>query len=310
MKRKLRSIWSGFWLLLDYLSKKFDKDHIAAYSAQATFYLMLSVAPFVMMVCLVSRLLPFNEQMLLRLVRLLIPEGYQEIGISLVDGYYNENINSFWAKLVMIVFLIWSVSRLIQALINGFNMTYCITETRSQTIIRLIGCVYSVALCLLIVILIGLYAVGTRVTDYIVSLFPKIALLDLIMTVTRNLAAPLLMLLIFWLSYIMLPSRRTRRLRDELPGALMTAVVWRVVAGLYSTALYGSVERYSYVYGSLAGVVMILLWLYFCVYCWFLGGELNWFLAERREGRLPETLWLFRVRKDINKQGKKKKGKK
>lgn len=281
-----------FWAFLGNLTKKFAKDHLAAYSSQATFYLMLAVFPFTMLICLASRLLPLKEETLLRLVRLLVPGSYQELGVTLVDGYYNENINSISAKVIMIVFLVWTASRLIQALINGFNMAYGIKETRSQAVIRLIGCGYTVALCLLLVVLIVMYALGSKLMTYIISKLPDSALLDLILNISRNLAAPLLLLLIFWLSYVILPSRKTR-IRDEFPGALMTAAVWRGIIALYAPVLQRSLERYNYVYGSLAGLVLILIWLYFCVYFWFVGAELNWYLKAKKEGKEPKELHLF-----------------
>lgn len=262
-------------------TKKFTNDHLSAYAAQATFYLMLAIFPFTMLICMASRLLPFlKEDTLLTVVRLLVPEDYQSIGIDLVDSYYNENIGS--AKIVLIVFLIWTASRLIQALMNGFNTTYGIEENRSQTLLRLIGCVYTVALCGMLIALVVMYALGSKVFAMIMKHLPDWYLLELILKLTRDLASPLLLLLVFWLSYVILPSRKTR-FRDELPGALLTTVVWSGAAGLYGMFLKQSFDRYSYVYGSLTGVVMILIWLYTCVYVWFVGGELNWYLKEQRE---------------------------
>ena len=281
-----------FWVFLGNLFKKFAKDHIAAYSAQATFYLMLAVFPFTMLICLATRLLPLKEETLLRLVRILLTESYEEFGVGFVDSYYNENINSIPAKIIMIVFLVWTASRLIQALINGFNMAYGIKETRSQAVIRLIGCGYTVALCMLLVVLIVMYALGSKLLAYILSRLPDSALLDLILNISRNLAAPLMLLLIFWLSYVILPSRKTR-IRDEFPGALLTALVWRGIIALYAPVLQRSLERYAYVYGSLAGLVLILIWLYFCVYFWFVGAELNWYLKAKRDGKEPKELHLF-----------------
>ena len=126
-------------------SRKFAGDHIAAYSAQATFYLMLAVFPFTMLIVMATRMLPVTEETLISVVRVLLPEQYENIGINAVDSYYNDNISS--AKILLILFLIWTASRLIQALMNGFNTVYGIEETRSQTVLRLIGCLYTIALC-------------------------------------------------------------------------------------------------------------------------------------------------------------------
>ncbi len=276
-KRILRSCWD----FLTRMGKKFAADHLSAYAAQATFYLMLAVFPFTMLVCMATRLLSFlNEETLVHLVNLVVPESYQSFFLEAINGYFNKNIGS--AKIILLIFLIWTASRLIQALMNGFNTAYGINEGRSQTTLRLIGCVYTVALCLLFVVMIVMYVLGTRIVSLIFERNPNLTLLELILKLVRNLATPLLLFLIFWLSYVILPSRKSR-FREELPGALLTAAVWRGAASLYDLFLAHSLKQYSYVYGSLAGVVMILIWLYACVYVWFAGAELNQFLRIKRE---------------------------
>ena len=86
--------------------------------------------------------------------------------------------------------------------------------------------------------------------------------------------------------------RALAELREELPGAILTTLVWRGAASLYGIFLERSLNRYNYVYGSLAGVVMILIWLYACVYIWFVGMELNCFLRECREKGLFADLHI------------------
>lgn len=281
MMQKFLDFLKECWGFITAASKKFAADHLSAYSAQATFYLLLAFFPFVMLVCMGSRMLPFlKEDTLLHAVRLIVPENYHKLGTELIDSYYNENIGS--TKIVLILFLIWTASRLIQALMNGFNTAYGITESRSQTALRLIGCVYTVALCAMMVSLVVMYALGTKIVSFILRRAPDWMLLDLILKLARNLASPLLLLLVFWLSYVILPSRKCR-FREELPGALITAVVWRFAASAYGIFLERSLAQYSYVYGSLAGLIMLLIWLYTCVYLWFIGAELNDFLRRQKE---------------------------
>lgn len=43
----------------------------------------------------------------------------------------------------------------------------------------------------------------------------------------------------------------------------------------FAAFLQHSMERYSYIYGSLSGPVLLLLWVYTCMFCWLLGAELN-----------------------------------
>ncbi len=270
------------------VSKKFNDDHLSAYAAQATFYLMLSFFPFVMLLCLATRLLPIREDMFLALVNLILPENYREVVGQLIDSYFNQNIGA--TKIILVLFLIWTASRFMQAMINGFNSVYGIEETRNQTLVRLIGCLYTLALCVLFVTLVVMYTLGTRLVEGFLLKLPHSFFVEIVLGIARNLFSPALQLSVFWLSYVTLPSRKGK-FRDELPGACVTMLFWRGAAFLYSFVQSYSFERYSYVYGSLASLILILLWLYACVYAWLVGGEINWYLKKLKdEGRSPKIL--------------------
>ena len=126
-----------------------------------------------------------------------------------------------------------------------------------------------------------MYALGSKLVGAALNQLPGSAALDLALSLIRDLASPLLLFFVFLLSYTMLPGHKVR-LRSELPGALMTTVVWRGMAALYSVFLRLSLENYAYVYGALAGIVMFMLWLYACVWFWFAGAELNRWLRKRK----------------------------
>ena len=160
--------------------RRFAADHLSAYAAQSTFYLMLSFFPFIMLICLATRLLPFlTEDTLRMLMQILLPADYHSRGSQLVHDYYKENIGS--AKIVLIVFLIWTASRLIQSLMKGFNSSCGIVESRSQTVQRLVGCLYTIALCLILVAVIVMYALGSKLMALILAHAPHVTVLELIL---------------------------------------------------------------------------------------------------------------------------------
>lgn len=285
-------------------TKKFAEDHLSAYAAQAAFYLLLAFFPFTMLICMATRLLPFAEKTVLTVVRLLLPEDYRAIGEEFVDSYYNKNIDS--TRIVLVLFLIWTASRFIQALINGFNSAYSIDEKRSQTIIRLMGCLYTIALCAVLIVFLITYALSSQIVQFLIDKLPHVALFELLATLVRNLISPMMLLGIFWLSYVFLPSRKST-FRAELPGALLTTIFWRAAITLFAVFLQRSLARYSYVYGSIAVVILVLIWLYACTYCWFVGGELNAFLQRcAKQGKLPRFLFvhLFQKRPSKSKKSK------
>ena len=78
--------------------------------------------------------------------------------------------------------------------------------------------------------------------------------------------------------YRFLPNHKVR-LRYQLPGAIFTAFGWALASFIFS--IYMDIFRgFSSMYGSLTTIVLIMLWLYFCMYVLLLGGEINLFVEE------------------------------
>ena len=88
----------------------------------------------------------------------------------------------------------------------------------------------------------------------------------------------LVVLTVFWdLVYKFLPNRKNRAkttLRRQLPGAVFTACGWLLVSFIFSVYL-DIFTGFTNMYGSLTTIILILLWLYVCMYIILLGGEVN-----------------------------------
>ena len=62
--------------------------------------------------------------------------------------------------------------------------------------------------------------------------------------------------------------------KTQLVGAAATAVGWLGFSYVFSIYIM-HYSRYSFLYGSLAAIVLLMLWVYFCVYMLLIGAELN-----------------------------------
>ena len=93
----------------------------------------------------------------------------------------------------------------------------------------------------------------------------------------------LLVLTVFWdLVYKFLPNRThtsKTTLRKQLPGAVFTACGWLLISFIFSIYL-DIFTGFMDMYGSMTTIVLIMLWLYGCMYIILLGGELNALLEK------------------------------
>jgi len=87
-------------------------------------------------------------------------------------------------------------------------------------------------------------------------------------------------MLLFWVLYRVLPHTQVTW-SDVLPGALLASVTWEVAKDAF-TFYVAEFAFYSLVYGSLAAVIVLLLWSYFSGVIILLGAELTVQYARRR----------------------------
>ncbi len=94
---------------------------------------------------------------------------------------------------------------------------------------------------------------------------------------SRKIIALLFMVVIFALLYkysIAPKERRYIRLVHTLPGAIFTTLGWILASTIFSYYV-NNFANYSKTYGSLGGVIILLVWLYITSIMIVLGGEIN-----------------------------------
>ena len=81
----------------------------------------------------------------------------------------------------------------------------------------------------------------------------------------------------------------TKRVKSQMPGAAFASVAWLAISRL--VLVYVDIfPNISIMYGSLAGIVIAMLWLYFCMYFLLLGAMVNYFLSKGYLTRVKKML--------------------
>ena len=119
---------------------------------------------------------------------------------------------------------------------------------------------------------------GNSLNIFITSHIPAIKhvankLMELRMAIT-----PVVVIGFLLLIYKFLPNRKDL-FRKQIPGAIFTAIGWLVISWVFSVYL-DIFKGFSDMYGSLTTIVLIMLWLYFCMYCVLFGAQLNIYMKD------------------------------
>ena len=118
---------------------------------------------------------------------------------------------------------------------------------------------------------------------WLVPLFPSFQATAVFIFSFRFLGAAVVFALFFLLLYKVLPNHRVR-FSSLLPGAVFSSLGWLVFSRLFSFYIE-NFSNYASLYGSLTAVVLLMLWLYVCMYILFLGGEVNVWLKQKYSRR-------------------------
>ena len=90
---------------------------------------------------------------------------------------------------------------------------------------------------------------------------------------------PVVLMVFSLLIYKFLPNRKDS-LKKQIPGAIFAAIGWMIVSWIFSVYV-DLFKGFSDMYGSLTTIVLIMLWMYFCMYSILLGGEINILMYDK-----------------------------
>ncbi len=249
---------------------------ISHYAAGASFFLLLSCLPLGTLLLALLRYFPVTVQDLFSLLSPLIPSAL----LPLVEQTAGElEGKSFFALVSLnLITALWASSKGLHGMIAGLNRVNHIEETRGYIKRRLLCLGYTLLLLLALVLMLVLYVFGNALLDYLTAInFPFSFLLAALLKYLPLYSAVVLTA-VFAAIYLALPNCRTP-LRKVLPGALAASFCWIGFSYLFSYYV-NHISNTSQRYGSLAIVLLLMLWLYFCMSIVFYGAFLNHLLAH------------------------------
>jgi membrane protein len=171
---------------------------------------------------------------------------------------------------VSILAALWSASGGVSNLITAVNIAYDEVETRNFVKLKLTSLALTLGAILFVIVTVGLLAVVPAV----IQVLP----LGVVGTILAQIARWVLLLAVFAGSlavlYRIAPDRDAPRFRWVSLGAVIVTVIWAVVS--LGFALYvNKFGSYDKTYGTIAGVIVLMLWLYLTCYLVLLGAEIN-----------------------------------
>lgn len=283
--------------------ERMSMDHVSAYAAQAAYFLIMSFIPFVLFLTAIVQYTPLTYREVRQAIIGVVPENLQGFVLNIVAEVFSKSAAVLPISALM---ALWSSGKGMQALINGLNTIYHVKETRNWLVNRIYSMFYMFLFVIALIASLLLLVMGSRIHILISDYIPFLGNMIGRILNAKTFLVFVMQFLVFLVLFRYLPNRRAS-LKSQVPGAFFTAVAWSVFSYLFSL-YFTFFPDFSIMYGSLSTLILVMVWLYFCMNFLLYGAEVNaYFEKEFRQAKM--SLGQLIARKRIERREQRKKAK-
>ena len=274
----------GWWQVVRRGLKEFSADQMPLMAAGVAFYAFLSLVPTLIAATLVYGLVtsPQDVQRQVKDLASVLPQD----AANLVGGQMTELASAKSTGLgiglvISLALALWSASGGTGNLITAVNVAYDEKETRNFIKKRGLALLLTVGAIIVFVL-----------TASLVAVFPAVAnalniggILRVGLEALRWVVLLAVLMAALAVLYRLAPDRDDPKFKWTSVGAVVAVVVW-VVASVVFSLYVNNFGSYGKTYGALAGIVILLTWLWLSVVAILLGAEIN---AEMEKQTVKDT---------------------
>lgn len=255
------------------VKQEVKQDNVALMAAGVAFFAMLALFPALIALVTVYGLVadPAQVQSQLESLTSGLPEDAAAVLTAPVASAASSGRQSLTLGLaVSLLAVLWSASGGVGGLIKGVNAAYDEVDERNFLVSKGLALLLTLGAIVFVVVAVVVVAVLPAVLDA----FGLASLAELAITVLRWPLLAVLVMLGLAVVYRVAPHRDAPKTRWVSRGAVIATVLWLLGSGAFSfyVSNFGS---YDQTYGALAGVVVLLLWLFLSSFVVLLGAEIN-----------------------------------
>ncbi|XKK42283.1 YihY/virulence factor BrkB family protein [Nocardiopsis sp. ARC36] len=276
---------SSWWGSLRRTFREFGADNVTDLAAGLTYYAILSLFPaLLVLVSLLGLAGPGATRTLTENASAVLPQDVSGLVTTAIENLQGSAGVAGLVGVISLAVALWSASGYIAAFMRASNIVYDVPEGRPvwKTLPIRVG------VTLLLVVLMTLTVVAVAASGGIAERIGQLLGLGPTAVTVWGIAKwPVLLVVVaFMIALLYWASPNARRgFRWVSPGSLLAVVIW-LLASLAFAFYVANFASYSKTYGSMAAVVIFLVWLWISNIAILLGEEFN---AEIERGRAEEA---------------------
>ncbi len=252
---------------------KIGSDHVTLIAAGVAFYALLAIFPAITALMALAGFVLEPSQVTAQIETLsnMIPREAAQIILDQAIGIAgSESAGLGIAFILGAGVALYSASKGMASLMEGLNIVYDESETRG--FFKRLATTLVLTLFLILGLILGL--VATLAVPVILNMLTVSGWLASVLSLSRWVILALLAMTGLAVLYRYGPARENAQWRWITPGAVAGCLLW--IAGSVGFSVYVSnFGSYNETFGSMAGVIILLVWLWISAFIVLLGAELN-----------------------------------
>lgn len=278
-----RQAWArpgGWWRLAREVLMTAYVDDVFARAAQLGFYFLLAVFPALLGVTALIGMLP--SQVVVPTVMPYAQKVLPSESLILVERYVEQVIKGSGGGVFSLSLLgaLWAASWGMMAIISTLNAVYGVRETRSLWKSGATAVFLTVGAAVFIISSLVLILAGEQVSQWAADLTGFVWLVTMVWPVLQWPVIILLLLVAVDIIYYWAPNI-DHEWQWINPGSVLAVSLW-IIFSLGFKWYVENLINYNAVYGSITGVIILMIWLYVSGLILLIGGELNFLLSRPR----------------------------
>ncbi|MDU5913467.1 MAG: YihY/virulence factor BrkB family protein [Anaerococcus vaginalis] len=256
-----------------------NHDLMTLASSLSYYFLSAAIPMLLVLLNLVTTYMKGNEDVVIDFIKLL-PDSIRGVIMVIVKSIFDSSSVSTISTITLI-FALWSASKGVSKIILAINVAYGIEDDHSLIKNKIFGFLYTFVLIfiLIFIFLLRIYSKGIfNLIDDILKLVNSdfsIKEFSWLVNLVSGIVPPLILIFGLSLLYKFAPYNNSVKIsfKDALVGSISTGIMITITSFAYSFFL-NNLSNMSVIYGALAGIIALLVWMLLFSLTIILGAEI------------------------------------
>lgn len=253
------------------LIEAFTKHDLTLLAAAQAYYYLLSVVPLLFICFAIIPYFQIEPEHALNFINELLPGEIAKLFEKNIIQIVQEPKGGLLT--IGIIGALWSASNGINAFIRSSNRAYETEESRHFIIVRFIALILTLGIVISFILAVLLPILGSILLNLVAQYFPDTTWIVMTFELIRQSVTIVVLTIIIFMLYRYAPSKRLP-IKHLLPGALTASILWQTISFLFSFYIK-NFGNYSNTYGSLGGLIILIIWFFLTGLILMIGIEIN-----------------------------------